>query len=105
MGAYNAMIEDKKKRAEWQKQHNRIWLYPPKNHEGEKMKTYYTIAQRIDRTYGHGDFGVEYHICTEELYNIGDYPPLFKTKKKAEEYGRNLSDNGRMIVVEMKTAK
>lgn len=64
---------------------------------------YFTIAKKISQTYGHGDFGEEYHICPIDGYHTysTEFHPLFEDKKEAEKYKESLEWNFNMIIVEM----
>lgn len=50
------------------------------------MTKYYTVATKIHKTYGHGDYGDELVIETEEAYGVGYFPPLFHSKEEARNY-------------------
>jgi hypothetical protein len=61
----------------------------------------YTIAEETHECYGHGDYGTELRICKQGGYGTGNFPPLFKTKEKAQEYIKNLKYSTIQKVVEM----
>lgn len=63
---------------------------------------YYAIGKEENKTYGHGDFGKEIHICPKNAY-MGDtsFHPIFKTKDEAENYMENLESNYDLKVVEL----
>ena len=48
---------------------------------------YFAIGKEERKTYGHGDFGKEIHICPKNAY-MGDmsFHPIFETKEEAEKY-------------------
>lgn len=64
---------------------------------------YYTLAKKINRTYGHGDFGQEYHICPIDAYHTDskEFHPLFEKIEDAEKYKASLECSYDLIVVEM----
>lgn len=66
-------------------------------------KKYYTLAKKISRTYGHGDFGEEYHICPIDAChtNSTEFHPLFEKPEDAEKYKEGLERKCDLIVVEM----
>lgn len=44
------------------------------------------IAQDVSRVYGHGDNGIEDHICRLGAYGSGEFPPLFHTPQAAQAW-------------------
>lgn len=64
---------------------------------------YFTLAKRIDETYGHGDYGQEYHICPIDAYHTDSkkFHPLFKTSEGAQKYKDKLKWGKDLIIVEM----
>lgn len=66
------------------------------------MKTIFTIGTKVSHTYGMGDYCEEIHICTEECYGLGPYPPCFTTQEAAEAYLATTSLNYNKCIVELK---
>lgn len=79
-----------------------IYSKPGVVQEIKKMK-YYTIAKKVDQTYGHGDSGHEFHICPINAYQTGSvvFPPIFPSIEKARKYLNGLEWNHNMIIVEL----
>ena len=67
---------------------------------------YYTLAKKINETYGHGDFGQEFHICPIDAYHTDskEFHPLFETIEEAEKYKEGIKYNNDLIVVELEVA-
>lgn len=61
----------------------------------------YTVGDQTHECYGHGDYGDEIKIQAQGAYGMGDFPPCFTTKEKAQEYIKRLSLNARKVVVEL----
>ncbi len=61
----------------------------------------YTVARKIDQTYGHGNYGVETHICQKDAYS-GDksFHPVFENEKEAKRYISKLDHRSGLFTVE-----
>ena len=46
----------------------------------------YTLAEKKNVCYGHGDYADELQIRKLEGYGTGDFPPIFLTESEAEKY-------------------
>ena len=68
---------------------------------------YYTLAKKVCKTYGHGDFGEEFNICPIDGYhtNSKEFHPLFKTIKEAKKYKDGIIWNHDLVVVGLKVYK
>lgn len=61
----------------------------------------FTIAKETSECYGHGSYGTEQRICKTGPYGTGDFPPLFSTPEKAQEWIDKQEWYSLMVVVEM----
>lgn len=75
-----------------------------KSLESKMVKEYYTLAKKVKRTYGHGDYGKEFNICPIDAYhtNSKEFHPLFETKKEAEKYKIGLHSTSEFHIVKLK---
>lgn len=64
---------------------------------------YYTLAKQISQTYGHGNYGQEFHICPIDAYhtNSVEFHPIFETTEQAQEYIDSLEGFEKFTIVEL----
>lgn len=84
------------------------WIKKPcKQAWNAAMTELYTIATKTDECHGHGSYSQELRICKEgglDKYNRreGEFPPVFKRKKAAEQYLKSLQFSYDKCVVPIK---
>lgn len=50
------------------------------------MAKLFGLAQDTHQVYGHGDTGTELRICRMGPYGTGEFPPVFTSRKNAEDW-------------------